>query len=69
MSGTSDQQIPSEDGTDRDDVIAGDGSGDPNDDRAFLNDLPPAQDKRLEDSGVDATDPDPDDTDALATGE
>lgn len=26
-----------------DDDIAGDGSGDPNDDRAFLQDLPPAQ--------------------------
>ncbi len=40
-----------------DDTIAGDGSGDPNDDRSFLQDLPPAQDKRLTESEVDATDP------------
>lgn len=47
---------PSTDVPDSDDVIQGDGSGDPNSDRAFLNDLPPAQDKRLDESEVDATD-------------
>lgn len=47
-----------------DDRIAGDGSGDPNSDRAFLQGLPPAQDQRLDDSEVDVTDPlDEDDLD------
>ncbi|MBT2486025.1 MULTISPECIES: hypothetical protein [unclassified Microbacterium] len=38
MSGTDDEQNPS-----ADPAIQGDGSGDPNQDREFLQDLPPAQ--------------------------
>ena len=36
-------------------MLQGDGSGYPNKDREFLQDLPPAEDKRLDDAEVDAT--------------
>lgn len=47
---------PTESGLDK-------GTGDPNDDRAYLDDLPPAQ---VQDESVDDGDIDSDDTDADA---
>ncbi|MFS0852035.1 hypothetical protein [Microbacterium sp. 179-I 3D4 NHS] len=67
MSDVNDEQIPAApDGVSGDDVIPGDGSGDPNSDRQFLQDQPPAQDKRLDDAEVDVTDADDDEGGAFA---
>jgi hypothetical protein len=67
MSDVNDEQIPAApDGVSGDDVNAGDGSGNPNSDRAFLNDLPPAQDKRLDDAEVDVTEAGDDEGGAFA---
>ncbi|WP_309103165.1 hypothetical protein [Microbacterium sp.] len=67
MSDSHEQPTSSEPGSREEDRLAGNGSGDPNSDRGFLNDLPPAQDKRLEDSEVDVTDVADDEEDALTT--
>lgn len=56
MSDARDEQIPpAPDGVSGEDALQGDGSGDPNKDREFLQDLPPAEDKRLDDAEVEAT--------------
>lgn len=56
MSDARDEQIPADpDGASGEDALQGDGSGDPNADREFLQDMPPAEDKRLDDAEVDAT--------------
>lgn len=54
MSDVNDQQNASASGGD-DPTLQGNGSGNPGTDREFLQDLPPAEDKRLDDAEVDAT--------------
>lgn len=58
MSDLDEQQNPSDGaGGQNDAAMQGDGSGNPGSDREFLQDLPPAEDKRTDDAEVGSAEP------------